>query len=264
MKACSDFRAKPTEKLAKVVPAAKMFFMFCILIASTQAADLAVNGESDPSAEDVLAIVAETYGNCSSYIDSGTATLTTTYKNGRESKTRCKFKTSYIRGKKFRFAYRLNVFDLGYGGPVVLIHDDQATKVKLEGKDEFEVQESLGAAVARLTGVSVGTAHTVPSLLMPKEIGGRKILSLRDITPLKTEKVAQKSCYKIEGSIHGSKIVMWIDKSTYLLAKIEEHRCSNGKNYSEVVVFSPSANLEIADKFFEEQVAGEWSDLEKQ
>lgn len=40
--------------------------------------------------------------------------------------------------------------------------------------------ESLKGAVARAAGVSKGSAHHIPALLMPAEIGGRKLTSNTD------------------------------------------------------------------------------------
>jgi hypothetical protein len=233
-----------------------LIVLAAILMGSTTA-----KSEDVPTPGKVLAKTAKTYSECKSYSDSGVSTLTATENDGRKRKTRTQFRTSYVKGKEFRFAYRQNVNNYGYGGSNVLLYDGEVAKVKMEGGDDFERQKSLIEGIASLTGVSFGTAHTIPALLMPDRISGHNVLRLTGHSSLVEEGFAMNPCYKIKGLVHETKVILWIDKHTGLLIKTEENYQSNAIDYMVTTVFIPSVDVEIPESFFEEHVVDKWDEL---
>jgi outer membrane lipoprotein-sorting protein len=206
----------------------------------------------------VLNRMARVYRKCESYLDSGISINTYTSNDGTKKQLRYEFRTAFQRGKKFRFAYRENPFGRGYYDARILWHDGKQTMVNSVDSDEFTVEESLGLAVAGLTGVSAGTAHTIPALLMPREIKGRRITEISAIKPLTTEIIEQRECYRIEGKFSGDKTVLWIDKNLFLLVKMEENYFVNGILRQRTTSYIPTLNEKIPDRLFKMHVEGEW------
>ena len=62
---------------------------------------------------------------------------------------------------------------------------------KRGGKPLYEVivDRCKELGIAGATGVSGGSAHTIPTLLLPDQIGGRSMASLTDLTRLPDEAV---------------------------------------------------------------------------
>ncbi len=87
-------------------------------------------------------------------------------------------------------------------------------------------------ALAGATGVSGGSAHTIPALLLPSEEKGWRLTDLTNVTRLGDSKLDNVDCFRIEGghdnSSTGSKvprepITVWIDKKNLLVRRIDEH-----------------------------------------
>ena len=216
------------------------------------------------SAKQILDKVASAYAKCKSYIDSGKSITESTMKNGSKDTFRIAFHTALRRGTftiKYRFAYRVNYFGTGYNKATVLWHDGQRTMISERGSVEFEKEESLGRATAGLTGLSSGTAHDIPALLMPKLIGGRKLTEVTTLKPPKQEKLGKHVCYCLEGLYGDSKIVLWIEKNSFLILKIVQYYTVNEKPYVQIISYVPKMNEEIPNRLFEKQVEGEWENL---
>ncbi len=83
-----------------------------------------------------------------------------------------------------------------------------------------EKRESLSLALAGATGVSGGSAHTVPILLPPNEISGRSLSELTELKPLVVAKLGQVDCFRIEGKFGDQPLTLWIDRQTFLVRRI--------------------------------------------
>ena len=80
----------------------------------------------------------------------------------------------------------------------------------------------LGLELAAATGVSRGSAHTVPSLLIPERVGGFRLVDLANLTWL-DDATDGVSCYRIQGDYRtGRSVIVWIDKATLLLRRVED------------------------------------------
>ena len=84
--------------------------------------------------------------------------------------------------------------------------------------------DSLRVAIARATGVSRGTAHDIPALLMNGRLGGLTPLEVARPTLVGTAMFDGRRCYRVaenspeELDPHAT---IWIEQDTLLIRKIE-------------------------------------------
>ena len=222
-----------------------------------------LQNETQLSSKQILAEVASTYQKCTSYRDSGLFESKTTRNDGSEWSHLIAFRTAFQRDpQKFRFAYRQNYYDQGYREPTILWHDRRITMIGEEETNIFEKQTDLGRAVARLTGVSSSTSHNISALLMPNQIGGRRLVELSNLKPPQIEKIAKDTCYRLEGLYADEKMILWINTETFLITKIESHMTIRGKLKVYNTTHTPEINKKLAASLFEKQVVDEWKGLD--
>jgi outer membrane lipoprotein-sorting protein len=167
--------------------------------------------EQDPSPEQLLALMARTYQMSRSYRDTGVATITLPF--GTEERP---FRTAFVRPDKFRFEFA------DRGKRYILWRSGSQVRTWWDLDRGVQTADSLELAVAGATGVSGRTAHTIPALLMPNEIGGRRLFELSGLSRLPDDVVGPKPCYRIQGHVAGSTQTIWLEKSSYLVRRIEE------------------------------------------
>src|SRR5207249_3404224 len=88
-----------------------------------------------------------------------------------------------------------------------------------------ESRSSMDLAIAGATGVSSGSAHTIPRLLMPDEVSGFSLAAddWFDETRPSEELVDGHACYKITGhyrTLPSERISLWVDKEAFLIRKL--------------------------------------------
>lgn len=219
------------------------------------------------SSREILDKVANVYAHCKTYRDSGYCLTEVQESDGSDTATEIAFRTCFRRITKklflYRFAYRGNYFDRGFDEASILWHNGQQTLVRDGGSDEFEKAESIGLATAGFTGVSWGTAHTVPVLLIPDEIGGRRLVAMTSLKPPQKEKLEETSCYRIEGLYGDEKRTVWIQAETYLIMRIVDEMKIDEKIHVQTTRYVPTLDRALTDELFNKQVLGEWDDLEK-
>ncbi|MGD0102279.1 MAG: hypothetical protein ABSC60_18255, partial [Acidobacteriota bacterium] len=96
--------------------------------------------------------------------------------------------------------------------------------LKWEIKPGVQKLTSLEIGIAGATGVSGGSAHTIPALLLPDQIGGNKLSAMTDLMRLPDETVDGTSCFKLKGKFSDFKQprTLWFEKATFLLRRIVE------------------------------------------
>ena len=174
--------------------------------------------KKDLSSREILDRLAKAYAGCESYRDSGEVSITFIENGNRRLDIR-PFKTAFIRPDRFRYEY-------------VATNPANKTSRYLIWRNKDEVQswwditpgvkkpESLALAVASATGVSGGSAHTVPTMLMPKELGGARLSDFPNLKRGEDDKLDGIECYRIEGVVFKAPTTYWIEKKTFLLRKI--------------------------------------------
>jgi len=126
---------------------------------------------------------------------------------------------------------------------------------------KFEMEESLDLATAGLTGISLGTAHNIPALLMLNIISGRKLTQITGGKSLVQEKLGEKECYRLEGLYGDEKMTLWIEKHSFLILRIVEQVTLDGKSHTQTTTYDPTMNEEIPDRLTDKLVEGEWDRL---
>jgi outer membrane lipoprotein-sorting protein len=163
----------------------------------------------------VLDLVAKTYAGCRSYRDSGVVRTVFVRDKGRRIVEKT-FRTAFVRPDRFRFEFEEN------GDRYIVWRDRDEVLSWWHVKPGVSKVSSLGLALAGATGVSGGSAHTVPALLLPSDVTGWRVTELGEATRIDDARIDEVDCFRIAGSSAGSPHILWIDQKTYLVRRIEE------------------------------------------
>ena len=135
--------------------------------------------------------------------------------------------------------------------------------------------ESLGMALAGATGVSGGSAHTVPALLMTERVGGRRLTELTDLISLEDDRLGDNTCYRFSGryaplpvdpdaeKLHRDECIrvtgrppersergpqlVWVDRESLLIRRIEEMVQFETFQTATVTEYDPAAGITITE-----------------
>ncbi len=142
------------------------------------------------------------------------------------------FDTAFVRPWRFRFAWTA-------GHPFILLRCMGITGIvradgprvtmwrKVFGDEPTEkVEPSLAVAVAGATGVSMGSAHTIATLLMPhlwdEEPFGASVLALSSPRLLDDQPIDRTPCRHLAGlSSRGDPMELWIGTEDHLLRRFD-------------------------------------------
>ena len=171
-----------------------------------------------PTPREILDAAAKVYASASSYADRGRHT--TVLRVGSQKQERViTFATAFVRAGDFRFEF----FDAGDPAKAYATwRDGSGVRSRWYVTHDKEAQvPSLGEALAAATGVSGGTAHMIPRLLMP-DVEGWSLMELGalalDPAPALVD---ARSCWKISGlDGDGDRMTVWIDRETHLVRRI--------------------------------------------
>jgi len=178
--------------------------------------------------EVILGHMIEAYATVQSYSDSGVVLI---HLPQLDSPSETTFETVFARPNLFRFTW------VARHPYPPLSHQELRSVIWSDGTRAFErygrayateplpgktqTSKSLRLAIAGATGVSGGSAHTVPRLLMP-EIGGFSLGELQSPSIVGTEDIDGTNCYHIRGNHPLGPIDVWLGSSDYLIRKVQE------------------------------------------
>jgi hypothetical protein len=199
------------------------------------------------SPEEILSAVERMYSRCRTYQDRGCVSTRFLNPDGTPQHDSVKpFTTAFIRPDRFRFEFTDSIGD---GGQCryLIVANGLEVKSWWDVSPGVECRESLGMALAGATGVSGGSAHTVPALLMPDEVSGRRLLAGAVYTRLEDGDLDGRACYRVTRHVirtpeqkqeireHQFRAigcaapeperdpeVFWIERDTLLVRRIEE------------------------------------------
>lgn len=206
----------------------------------------------DARARAIVAAMFATYANCRTYSDTGTSvwestklTFLTRFK--RPDRIYFEFTAEHGNVRPDRFVLwaqgtRKKIWFDGVDGPGYW-DDTVLTNSWYGDSGELRKDGSLGMAVAGFTGISSGTAATVPTLLFPKEIS---MLCLGDMKDLKVEGTAMDrgvECVVVVSIEHYTRA--WVDKESHLLRRIAE---SYEGEPEQIVEYLPQTDGAINDE----------------
>jgi hypothetical protein len=177
-----------------------------------------VNRVDELTPEGILAAVSGTYRGIVEYEDVGVVS------DGATPSVR--FETRFRRGSLLRFAYTAFRPDgqKYHEGSVTSEHDHFSFSCSLGGPQPT----SLRLGIAALTGISWGAAHSIPSLLLPEEVGGWLPTDLVGVVRLPDEDVAGAPCFHVQGDHpkRPAKYSLLVDKTSFLIRR----RVSQGRD----------------------------------
>ncbi len=200
----------------------------------------AVNPER-PTASEILMKMGAAYAECETYSDTGTVTTTLTSSDGIHKSVK-PFATSFVRNGSFRFQFS----ESGIPGSLYVVWTDgKSVLTWWDLNQEKESENSLGLALAGATGVSGGSAHTIPALLIPAEVGGRPLTDIRNPTRGADATIDDTHCFVIIGSYADHPITLWIEKQTYLIRRIDSTSTFDDFKSEDTTVYSASFDAKI-------------------
>lgn len=184
-----------------------------------------IRSRQELTMEQIIAQTAATYKNCHSYRDSGTVTFSIA---GGPSVDGV-FTTAFVRPNRFRCELK---------GKSKMPTNSQYTPrdihyiVGRQGTDTFQFynlhrpqlkkSRSFPVAIAGATGISGFLATAPVDLLLPDEMqAASNITSLKDISRLRDEKSNGRDCYRLKGTYLDKNTILWIDKQTFLIRRID-------------------------------------------
>jgi outer membrane lipoprotein-sorting protein len=185
------------------------------------------------TAQQILDKMATTYATCKSYRDSGAVTNVFTPQHVDVKP----FRTDFVRPDEFRFEYD----DPDPEKPYIVWAKGDEVRTWWYVRPGVQTPSSLGLGIAGATGVSGGSAHTIPNLLLPDQIGGRSMASLTDLTRLSDDTVDDTPCFKLQGKFADRPTTLWLEKGTYLILRIAE----DTKLTRTTTVYRPEVDKEI-------------------
>lgn len=203
------------------------------------------------TAKQILDRMAETYAGCKSYRDSGIVKTVFVKASGDDTVEK-PFTTAFIRPDIFRFEYKLVTNLLRKKQRYIVWCKGKEVQTWWSIKPGIEKQPSLGIAIAGATGVSGGSAHTVPALLLPEEIGGRRLTDMKDAKRVDDTKLDEVACFRIQGRYNsGTPITLWLEKKTFLVRRIDLQRKLSGLRVEITTTYDPIIDGEIPDEVLE-------------
>jgi outer membrane lipoprotein-sorting protein len=238
------------------------FQRLIILLLVSSAASLMGTAEEQTnpeswSATQILGRMAEVYAGCKTYRDAGLVKEVFFAASGDRTVEK-PFKTAFIRPDRFRFEYREN--NWGDREDIYIVwRQGKSVKTWWDIKPGVKKEKSLSYALAGPTGVSSGSAHTIPALLMPDEIGGSRLNELEDPKRIEDGKFDHVDCFRIEASYEvnakGIKAdtseILWIDRSTFLVRRIDEKTKFDTFRLERTTTYDPVLDGEITDQMLE-------------
>lgn len=159
--------------------------------------------------------LAKRYENCVCYRDEGAVRLVDPAENDQPI---ILFKTSFRRNRHFRFEWTYHKYPDK--------NEPEQNFIEFDGKNAFltyhgqppVAEDSLALAVAKVTGVSMGTAHHIPSLLMPEiALRSRSLIrgSYSDVSD-----ASDRMHYHLDRERNGKRTELWIRRADFVLEKV--------------------------------------------
>ena len=192
-------------------------------------------------AKQIVERMAEKYAKCKSYRDSGVV-KTVFIRTDRKRIVEKPFTTAFVRPDRFRFEYKDK--ERRY----IIWRKGNDIQTWWDVTPGIKKPESLGRALAAATGVSSSSAHTVPALLIPDEVKGRRLTNITEAERIEDAKLDKVDCFRIQGQSVGRPMTIWVDKKTFLVRRIDSQKKFDDFRTEQTTTYEPVINGEISDK----------------
>jgi hypothetical protein len=196
----------------------------------------------DPAA--ILSQMSDTYAACTSYRDQGVVITTFHAAHGKRT-DRLPFSTRFVRDQGFLFEFRKRRGEDDWDQLAVWTENGRSNNWWSIAPDRPQ-RDTLELALAGATGVSGGSAHRVPHLLMP-ELRGTRQSPPRPSRIIAVPEAEAQNCIVIERpQSFGNVEQIWIDQSTFAIRRVIEPRHSLGPPPPDVMEQLKAAHPEHA------------------
>ena len=201
------------------------------------------------SAQALLARVGRTYAQCKSYQDTGVVRIVYLEAGGRRIEER-PFKTAFVRPDRFRFEYQETGI-LGTKRRYIVWRLGSHVQTWWDVKPGIEKAASLSSALSGATGVSGGSAHAIPSLLLPGEVEGRRLTDMTEVRRIADAEVGGVGCFCVEGKYANLPRTVCIDRTTLLVRRIEFQTTFPKFRAQETTTYEPVIDEPVAREVLE-------------
>lgn len=226
--------------------------------------------------EQILASLEKVYAECPTYRDTGQVVTRFTYFDHKKPPRRVvkPFETAFVRPDLFRFEFRDRLWEGGEWSRYII--SAQASHARTWWDvDPIMRLGSLDMALSAATGVSSGSAHTVPSLLMREPFGPTWLTRLREVTSLGDEVLDGATCSRLSTvfvpypmdpaeeemvqkehkRVTGRPMerpteapqILWIDRETHLIRRIDYQTRWKAFQTDTTTTYEPAMGVPITD-----------------
>jgi len=210
----------------------------CVVVSANKADDSA----TVLTAEQILSRMAETYAKCKSYRDSGVVKTLFISENRNHTNVE-PFKTAFSRPDRFRYEYTEDE-KLQY---IVWSKGDE---IKTWSFGKVKNAKSFSNAIAGATGSSSGSSLTIPALLLREKIRAKRLTDLENPKLLEEAKIGGVFCFRVSGKLVNSDTTIWIEKSSFLVRKIEKANKFDAFRTESTTTYDSVINEKIAEEVF--------------
>ena len=208
---------------------------------------------------DALSGLRTQYAECSTYADTGVVEITFIHP-GDKRITKRPFLTAFLRPDRFRFEFHDEIVDgqvtrliIWRSGRRVRVHWDIEPIATLRRwipnalASILQRTTTIAMAVAGATGVSGGSAHTVPQLLMPREISGTSLAQPDSVDNLPSQLIDGRQCSQLRLRFRSSIETVWIDSETYLLRQTAAQHVFSDFETQTITRYRPAMNQPVSE-----------------
>jgi hypothetical protein len=220
-----------------------------LVISSIGIRDLDAQNTPDFSAQGILARAAAAYSSCKSYRDSGVVKVVFLENGGRRIQEK-PFKTAFVRPDRFRFEYAETDF-VGATRRYIVWRLGNQVQTWWDIQPGVKEQQSLSSALAGATGVSGGSAHALPALLLPLEVGGRRLTEMTDVKRLADAEVGGVGCLCVEGKYADQRRTVCVDGKTFLVRMIDFQVTFPELSTEQTITYEPVVDEQVAQELLD-------------
>ena len=204
----------------------------------------AINGKVT---EQILDRMKKTYAECKSYRDSGvikSVFLENTVSH--EFTVEHSFDTAFVRPDRFRFEIKDQDDD-----KLLISADGENVQASWDIEPGIQKLETLDLAMAQAIGATGGDVGRIPAMLMPKKLDGWGHLDLIDPKQIEDGSLQNAKCFRLEYSFRDEQVILWIDKQSYLVRRIDEQIKADDVRIERTTNFDPTIDVKITDRMLE-------------
>jgi outer membrane lipoprotein-sorting protein len=226
--------------------------MFFLILSFILVFSCAEQNSETSTAKQILDRMVKVYASCKSYQDSGMVRTLFILPDGNRTVEK-PFTTAFVRSGRFRFEYKEKRENQDYR--YLVWANGKDVRTWWDVTPGIKRLDSLGFALAGVTGVSGGSARRIPALLISEPIGaGWDIRKLRNLKRLEDAKAENADCFRIQGEtgIDGQgPVTLWIDKASFLVRRLDQQNKLANFRTEDTTTYEPVVNGEIPDKMLE-------------